>query len=137
MAYCAICDAKFCEGEDAVVIGSGDHAIEEGMYLTKFARKVTVIVLHDEGVLDCNKVSAEKAFQNEKMEFLWNFTIEAVLGEEQDEEEAGPEIWSGSSSGSAGAGQRGSHETLGVHDGKRPNQIPAGCGVSGSVDYPG
>lgn len=82
VAYCATCDAQFFEGEDVVVVGSGDQAIEEGMYITKFARIVTVIVLHDEGVLDCNKVSAERAFQNEKMEFVWNSTVEEVLGEE-------------------------------------------------------
>ncbi|KUO53321.1 MAG: pyridine nucleotide-disulfide oxidoreductase [Desulfitibacter sp. BRH_c19] len=82
VAYCATCDAEFFEGEDVVIVGSGDQAIEEGMYITKFARKVTVIVLHDEGVLDCNKVSAERAFQNEKMEFIWNSTIEEVLGED-------------------------------------------------------
>ncbi|WP_434512197.1 thioredoxin-disulfide reductase [Desulfitobacterium sp. AusDCA] len=82
VAYCATCDAEFFEGEEVVVVGSGDQAIEEGMYITKFARKVTVIVLHDEGVLDCNKVSAERAFQNEKMEFIWNSTIEEVQGEE-------------------------------------------------------
>lgn len=82
VAYCATCDAKFFEGEDVVVIGSGDQAIEEGMYITKFARKVTVIVLHDEGILDCNKVSAERALHHEKMEFIWNSTIEEVLGEE-------------------------------------------------------
>ncbi|MGI6226269.1 MAG: thioredoxin-disulfide reductase [Peptococcales bacterium] len=82
VAYCATCDAEFFEGEDVVVVGSGDQAIEEGMYITKFARKVTVIVLHDEGILDCNKVSAEKAFKNEKMEFIWNSTIEKVLGKE-------------------------------------------------------
>ncbi len=81
VAYCATCDAQYFEGEDVVVVGSGDQAIEEGMYITKFARKVTVIVLHDEGVLDCNKVSVERAFQNEKMEFVWNSTIEEVLGE--------------------------------------------------------
>ncbi|AET66277.1 thioredoxin reductase [Desulfosporosinus orientis DSM 765] len=81
VAYCATCDAEFFEGEDVVVIGSGDQAIEEGMYITKFARKVTVIVLHDEGILDCNKVSAERAFNNEKMEFVWNSTIEEVLGD--------------------------------------------------------
>ncbi|WP_434511798.1 thioredoxin-disulfide reductase [Desulfitobacterium sp. AusDCA] len=86
VAYCATCDAEFFEGEEVVVVGSGDQAIEEGMYITKFARKVTVIVLHDEGVLDCNKVSAERAFQNEKMEFIWNSTIEEVLGEENVEE---------------------------------------------------
>jgi len=82
VAYCATCDAEFFEGEDVVVVGSGDQAIEEGMFITKFARKVTVIVLHDEGFLDCNKVSAERAFKNEKMEFVWNSTIEEVLGEE-------------------------------------------------------
>lgn len=82
VAYCATCDAEFFEGEDVVVVGSGDQAIEEGMYITKFARKVTVIVLHDEGILDCNKVSAERAFHNEKMEFIWNSTIEEVLGDE-------------------------------------------------------
>lgn len=82
VAYCATCDAEFFEGEDVVVIGSGDQAIEEGMYITKFAKKVTVIVLHDEGILDCNKVSAEHALQNEKMEFIWNSTVEEVLGEE-------------------------------------------------------
>ncbi|EHQ92070.1 thioredoxin-disulfide reductase [Desulfosporosinus youngiae] len=82
VAYCATCDAEFFEGEDVVVVGSGDQAIEEGMYITKFARKVTVIVLHDEGILDCNKVSAERAFNNDKLKFIWNSTVEEVLGDE-------------------------------------------------------
>ena len=82
VAYCATCDAEFYQGEDVVVVGNGNQAIEEGMYITKFARKVTVIVLHDEGTLDCNKVSAERAFNNPKMEFIWNSTIEEVLGGE-------------------------------------------------------
>lgn len=82
VAYCATCDADFFAGEDVVVVGSGDQAIEEGMYIAKFARKVTVIVLHNEGVLDCNKVSAERALNHEKLEFIWNSTIEEVLGEE-------------------------------------------------------
>lgn len=82
VAYCATCDAEFFEGEDVVVVGSGDQAIEEGMFISKFARKVTVIVLHDEGILDCNKVSAERAFNNEKIEFIWNSTIEEILGED-------------------------------------------------------
>lgn len=81
VAYCATCDAEFFEDENVVVIGSGDQAIEEGMYITKFAKEVTVIVLHDEGILDCNKISAEKAFNNEKMKFIWNSTIEEVLGD--------------------------------------------------------
>lgn len=82
VAYCATCDAEFFEGEHVVVVGSGDQAIEEGMFITKFADKVTVIVLHDEGILDCNKVSAERAFKNEKMEFIWNSTVIEVLGED-------------------------------------------------------
>lgn len=81
VAYCATCDAEFFEDEDVVVIGSSDQAIEEGMYITKFAKSVTVIVLHDEGILDCNKLSAEKALKHEKMKFIWNSTIEEVLGD--------------------------------------------------------
>ncbi|WP_035267881.1 FAD-dependent oxidoreductase [Desulfitibacter alkalitolerans] len=81
VAYCATCDAEFFEGEDVVVIGSSDQAIEEGLYVTKFAKTVTVIVLHDEGKLDCNKLSAEKAFANKKMKFIWNSTIQEVLGD--------------------------------------------------------
>lgn len=98
VAYCATCDAEFFQDEDVVVVGSGDQAIEEGMFITKFARKVTVIVLHDEGILDCNKVSAEKAFQNEKMEFVWNSTLEAVLGEENVEGVQVKNLKTGSSS---------------------------------------
>jgi thioredoxin reductase (NADPH) len=82
VAYCATCDADFFAGEDVVVIGSGDQAIEEGMVIAKFARKVTVVVLHNEGILDCNKVSAERALHHEKLEFIWNSTITEVLGEE-------------------------------------------------------
>jgi thioredoxin reductase (NADPH) len=82
VAHCATCDADFFAGEDVVVIGSGDQAIEEGMVIAKFARKVTVVVLHDEGILDCNKVSAERALNHEKLEFIWNSTITEVLGEE-------------------------------------------------------
>ena len=82
VAYCATCDAEFFEGEHVVVVGSGDQAIEEGMYITKFADKVTVIVLHDKGILDSNKVSSERALNNETMEFIWNSTIEEVLGTE-------------------------------------------------------
>ena len=49
VAYCATCDAEFTEGQDVVVVGSGDQAIEEGMFIAKFAESVTVIVLHEEG----------------------------------------------------------------------------------------
>lgn len=82
VAYCATCDAEFFAEDEVFVVGSGDQAIEEGMFIAKFARKVTVIVLHDEGILDCNKVSAERALNHDKMAFIWNSTIEEVLGEE-------------------------------------------------------
>jgi thioredoxin reductase (NADPH) len=98
VAYCATCDAEFFEGEDVVVVGSGDQAIEEGMYITKFARKVTVIVLHDEGILDCNKVSADRALNHPKMEFVWNSTVEEVFGKENVEGVTIKNLKTGSSS---------------------------------------
>jgi len=82
VAYCATCDAEFFKGEDVVVIGSGDQAIEESIYIAKFARRVTVIVLHDEGILDCNKISRDRALNLERIGFVWNSTVEEVLGEE-------------------------------------------------------
>lgn len=82
VAYCATCDAESFEGQDVVVVGSGDQAIEEGTYITRFARNVTVVVLHDEGVLDCNKISAEKAFCQKGMCFVWNSTIQEIKGKD-------------------------------------------------------
>ncbi len=83
VAYCATCDAEFFQDQHVVVVGSGDQAIEEGMFITKFASRVTVIVLHDEGILDCNKQSAAKALQHPKMDFVWNSVLAEVCGEEQ------------------------------------------------------
>lgn len=81
VAYCATCDAEFFQDQDVFVVGSGDQGIEEGMYIAKFAKSVTVVVLHDEGVLDCNKQSAEKALKHPKMHFIWNSTVAEVLGD--------------------------------------------------------
>lgn len=81
VAYCATCDAEFFQDQDVFVVGSGDQGIEEGMYITRFARSVTVVVLHDEGILDCNRQAAEKAFANPKMHFIWNSTVAEVLGD--------------------------------------------------------
>lgn len=83
VAYCATCDAEFFQNQHVVVVGSGDQAIEEGMFITRFASKVTVIVLHEEGVLDCNKQAAEKALTHPKMDFIWNSVLTEVCGEEQ------------------------------------------------------
>jgi thioredoxin reductase (NADPH) len=82
VSYCATCDAEFYQDQHVVVVGSGDQAIEESMFIAKFASKVTIIVLHDEGVLDCNAVSAAKAFANPKLEFVWNSVGNAILGED-------------------------------------------------------
>ncbi|MDD2555850.1 MAG: thioredoxin-disulfide reductase [Syntrophaceticus sp.] len=81
VSYCATCDADFFEELDVVVVGNGDAAIEEAIYLTKFAETVTIIVIHDEGVLDCNKVSAEKAFANPKIKWVWNSVLEEIKGD--------------------------------------------------------
>ena len=83
VAYCATCDAEFFQDQHVVVVGSGDQAIEEGMFITKFANRVTVIVLHDEGILDCNKQAAEKVLSHPKMDFIWNSVLTEVCGEEQ------------------------------------------------------
>ena len=83
VAYCATCDAEFFQDQEVVVVGSGDQAIEEGMYIAKFASKITVVVLHDEGVLDCNKQAAEKAFNHPKMNFIWNSVLDEIVGEDE------------------------------------------------------
>lgn len=81
VSYCATCDADFYEELDVVVIGNGDAAVEEAMYLTKFAETVTIIVIHDEGILDCNKASAEHAFANPKLKWIWNSVLDEIKGD--------------------------------------------------------
>lgn len=81
VSYCATCDADFFEELDVVVVGNGDAAVEEAMYLTKFAETVTIIVIHDEGILDCNKASAEVAFANPKIKWVWNSVLEEIKGD--------------------------------------------------------
>lgn len=83
VAYCATCDAEFFRDKEIYVLGAGDQAIEESGYLTNFAKKVTVIVLHEEGHLDCNEMAANEAYANPKIEFVWNTTLQEILGEEE------------------------------------------------------
>lgn len=80
VAYCATCDAEFFKGKNIYVLGAGDQAIEEADYLTGFASSVTVIVLHEEGHLDCNEMAAETAFHNPKIQFVWNSTLQEIKG---------------------------------------------------------
>lgn len=81
VSYCATCDADFFEDLDVVVVGNGDAAIEEAIYLTKFANKVSIIVIHDEGILDATPVIQERAYQNPKIEFIWNSVLEEIVGD--------------------------------------------------------
>lgn len=82
ISFCATCDAAANTGKHVVVIGSGDAAIEEGMFLTKFASKVTVSVMHEEGKMDCNEVAKAAALANPKMSFIWNTVVEGFEGED-------------------------------------------------------
>lgn len=79
VSYCATCDANFFEDLEVFVIGGGDSAVEEAMYLTKFARKVTVI--HRRDKLRAAKSIQEKAFKNEKIRFMWDTVVEEVGGD--------------------------------------------------------
>lgn len=83
VAYCATCDAEFFRDKEIYVLGAGDQAIEESGYLTNFAKKVTVIVLHEEGHLDCNEMAAAEAYANPKIEFVWNTTLQEILGDDE------------------------------------------------------
>lgn len=80
ISFCATCDAVFFEGLDVYVMGGGDAAVEEAMYLTKFARKVTVI--HRRNELRAAKSIQEKAFRNPKISFLWDTVVEEVNGDD-------------------------------------------------------
>ncbi len=81
VSYCATCDADFFEELDVVVIGNGDAAVEEAMYLTRFVDSATMIVVHDEGVLDATAVIRDRAFKNSKMKWVWNSVVEEIQGD--------------------------------------------------------
>ena len=80
VSYCATCDANFFEDLEVYVVGGGDAAVEEAMYLTKFARKVTIIHRRDE--LRAAKSIQERAFKNEKLHFMWDTVVEELGGDE-------------------------------------------------------
>ncbi|MBB6214572.1 thioredoxin reductase (NADPH) [Anaerosolibacter carboniphilus] len=79
VSYCATCDADFFTDLEVFVVGGGDSAVEEAMYLTKFARKVTIVHRRDE--LRAAKSIQEKAFKNPKLEFMWNTAIQEIKGD--------------------------------------------------------
>ena len=79
VSYCATCDAAFFEELEVYVIGGGDSAVEEALYLAKFARKVTI--LHRRNELRAAKSIQEKAFANEKIAFIWDSTVKELRGD--------------------------------------------------------
>jgi thioredoxin reductase (NADPH) len=81
VSFCATCDGPFFRDQEILVVGGGDTAVQEADFLTKFASKVTVIHRRDE--LRATKVLQERAFANEKIEFLWNSNVVAIEGEKE------------------------------------------------------
>ncbi len=79
VSYCAICDGNFFRGQVIAVVGGGDAAVEEGMFLTKFGSKV--ILIHRRDQLRAQKVIQDRAFKNEKMEFIWDTVVESINGD--------------------------------------------------------
>lgn len=77
ISYCATCDAKYFEDKHVIVIGGGNSAIEESLFITKFARKVTIV--HQFDTLQANKIAQEKAFANEKIEFVFEHEPRAFI----------------------------------------------------------
>jgi thioredoxin reductase (NADPH) len=79
VSYCATCDGFFFRGKEVVVVGGGDSAIEEGLFLTKFASRVRV--LHRRDSLRAGALLQERAFKNPKMEFIWNTKVDSIIGD--------------------------------------------------------
>ena len=80
VSYCAVCDGAFFKGMHLIVVGGGDSAIEEGIYLTQLASKVTVIHRRDQ--LRAQQIIQDRAFNNDKMEFIWNSNVTEIVGED-------------------------------------------------------
>lgn len=79
VSYCAVCDGAFFKNKELVVVGGGDSAVEEGVYLTRFASKVTIVHRRDE--LRAQKILQDRAFANEKIDFIWNHTVKSINDE--------------------------------------------------------
>ncbi len=81
VSYCAVCDGAFFRDEDLLVVGGGDSAVEEAIFLTRFAKSVTIVHRRDE--LRAQKVLQDRAFANEKIRFVWDSVVESIHGNER------------------------------------------------------
>lgn len=81
VSYCAVCDGAFFRDKEVSVIGGGNAAVEEALYLTRFASKVNIIHRRDE--LRAEKIYQEKAFAHNKINFIWNTVVTAVNGKDK------------------------------------------------------
>ena len=79
VSYCAVCDGAFFRDQDLLVVGGGDSAVEEAIFLTQFAKTVTIVHRRDE--LRAQKVLQERAFANEKINFIWDSVVKEIKGE--------------------------------------------------------
>ena len=79
VSYCAVCDGAFFRDQDLLVVGGGDSAVEEAIFLTRFAKSVTIVHRRDE--LRAQKVLQDRAFANEKIKFIWDSVVKEIKGE--------------------------------------------------------
>ncbi|TGD25068.1 thioredoxin-disulfide reductase [Companilactobacillus suantsaicola] len=80
VSYCAVCDGAFFKGQDVAVIGGGDSAVEEGIYLTQLAKSVTIIHRRDQ--LRAQKILQDRAFKNDKIKFVWNADVKEIMSDD-------------------------------------------------------
>ncbi|HEY8341637.1 MAG TPA: thioredoxin-disulfide reductase [Calditerricola sp.] len=79
VSYCAVCDGAFFKGKELVVVGGGDSAVEEGVFLTNFASRVTIV--HRRDKLRAQPILQKRAFDNPKVDFIWNHVVEEIHGD--------------------------------------------------------